>query len=84
MKTIETYESNAVVDPGGSVRVQAVPFASGDYVRVFVMHESSCSPRRHSEADVQLSRMRRHGLKGTVIRYDRPTDPVGEEDWDVR
>lgn len=84
MKTIETYESEAVVDPSGTVRVEAVPFATGDRVRVFVMHEPSCGPRRHSEADVQLSRVRRSGLKGTVMRYDRPTDPVGEEDWDVR
>jgi hypothetical protein len=22
-------------------------------------------------------------LRGTVLRYDRPTDPVGEDDWDV-
>jgi hypothetical protein len=22
-------------------------------------------------------------LRGTVVRYDRPTDPVADEDWDV-
>jgi antitoxin (DNA-binding transcriptional repressor) of toxin-antitoxin stability system len=21
-------------------------------------------------------------LKGTVLKYDRPTDPVGEDDWE--
>ncbi len=22
-------------------------------------------------------------LRGSVLRFDRPTDPVGEEDWDA-
>ena len=22
-------------------------------------------------------------LRGSVLRYDRPTDPVGDEDWDA-
>lgn len=22
-------------------------------------------------------------LRGSVLRYDRPTDPVGEDDWDA-
>jgi antitoxin (DNA-binding transcriptional repressor) of toxin-antitoxin stability system len=22
-------------------------------------------------------------LRGSVLRYDRPTDPVGDDDWDV-
>ena len=24
-----------------------------------------------------------HPLRGTVLRYDRPTDPVAEADWDA-
>jgi prevent-host-death family protein len=25
----------------------------------------------------------RAALRGTVLRYDRPTEPVGEEDWEA-
>ncbi|GAB6064057.1 type II toxin-antitoxin system Phd/YefM family antitoxin [Deferrisoma palaeochoriense] len=33
--------------------------------------------REEAEEDVLAS------LRGTVVRYDRPTDPVGEDDWEA-
>lgn len=33
--------------------------------------------REEAKEDVLAS------LRGTVVRYDRPTDPVGEDDWEA-
>ena len=43
----------------------------------------------HGQPKLELSPYRRPmqdplaALRGSVLRYDRPTDPVGEEEWDV-
>ena len=43
----------------------------------------------HGKPTLQLSRLQADGgealaqLRGSVLRYDRPADPVGEDDWEV-
>ena len=84
MKNLDGHESEAVVDATGSVRVSHLPYATGDRVRVLVLREAtSGGVRRHTDEEVQRSRLIRRGLRGTVIRYDQPDEPVGVEDWDA-
>jgi hypothetical protein len=51
--------------------VRDVPFRPGDRVDVFVVeHQTNTLSERWQR------------LQGSVIKYDRPTDPVGEDDWE--
>ena len=76
MKNIDAYETEAVVDATASVRVGELPFATGDHVRVLVLRTGDSSIRRHSEEEVQRSKAIRQGLKGTILKYDRPDEPA--------
>jgi hypothetical protein len=83
MKTLEMHETEAVIAPTGSVRIDDLPFATGDRVRIFVMLEKGIGGRRHSADEVRRAGDIRRGLKGSVIEYGDPTEPMGVEDWDA-
>jgi hypothetical protein len=83
MKTVEMHETEAVIAPTGSIRIDDLPFATGDRVRVFVMLETGIGGRRHSPEELRRSADLRRGLKGTVIEYIDPTEPVGADDWEA-
>jgi hypothetical protein len=55
-----------------SLLLKEVPFRAGDMVEVIVL---SSPERRQAESP--------YPLRGTPIRYDDPTEPVAESDWDV-
>jgi hypothetical protein len=80
MKPIDAHETEAVVDVNGSVHVEHLPFAAGDRVRILILREAH---PRHTRQEIHESRQIRHGFTGGVIRYDRPNDPVGVEDWEM-
>jgi len=56
------------VDENGEVRLTQLPFKVGDPVEVIV--------RR-----LMVRRGDPVPLRGLAIEYERPTDPVAEEDW---
>jgi hypothetical protein len=59
------------VDERGEVHLTRLPFPAGASVEVTVVPRST--------------RQRRNvfPLRGIPIAYERPTDPVAEEDWDA-
>ena len=66
---MNAYRTDARVDDNGEVHLTRLPFRAGEDVEVIV-----------------LSRGKRMGpgaypLRGVPIEYDRPTDPVGQDDW---
>jgi hypothetical protein len=84
MQTSQVYEADAVVAKDGTVRVEGVPFPTGDRVRVVIRGTPTAAPRRHSPEEVEGSRLVREGLKGSVLRYDDPFEPaVPPEEWDA-
>jgi hypothetical protein len=58
------------IGENGEVRLNKLPFKAGEKVEVIVL------PRviRPAEKD-------RFPLRGVAIDYERPTDPVAEEEW---
>jgi hypothetical protein len=58
----------AVLSEDGKLLLDKLPFRAGQAVEIIVL------PAVHQTPDVET-------LKGTVLRYDRPTDPVAEADW---
>ena len=84
MKSIDGHESEAVVDATGSVRVSHLPYATGDRVRVLILRDTTSNGvPRHTDEEVRRSRLIRGGLRGTIIRYENPDEPVGVEDWEA-
>lgn len=53
-------------------KVSALPFRAGEQVEVIVLP----APR-------QIITPAKHPLHGSILRYDRPTDPVAEDDWEA-
>jgi hypothetical protein len=60
------------VPQNGIIQVDNLPFRAGEEVEVIVLERS----KQPVSQDWQL-------LKGSVVRYDDPTSPVGVEDWDA-
>ena len=67
------YRCDARIDESGDLRISQLPFRPGDEVEVIVR------PRR-PQPDSGASR---YPLRGLPYSYDRPTDPVAEDDWAI-
>ena len=64
------YRAHAQVE-NGKLTLDNVPFAEGEEVEVIVL------------AEARKARGERYPLRGSVLRYDDPTAPVADTDWDV-
>jgi hypothetical protein len=60
------------VGEDGSLRVENTPFAAGQEVEVIVLAEAE-----------QPNEQDRYSLRGTVLKYVDPLEPVAEEDWEA-
>ena len=61
-----------VVSKNGTVQLEALPFPPGELVEVIVRVRKELAPMA-----------RPCTLKGSVLKYDLPLEPVAEEEWDV-
>jgi len=66
-----THRADAIVQTNGSVKVENVPF------HAWGIRGSDCdvAPATRTECT--------YPLRGKLVRYDRPLDPVAEDDWEV-
>ena len=71
MRRMDEVRIETTVDEPGEVHVTKLPFPAGKPVEVIVVPK----PPRHPGSGFPL--------RGVPITYDRPTDPVAEEDWDA-
>jgi hypothetical protein len=62
------HRIEAVLTEDGKLLLDHLPFRSGQAVEVIVL------PANRPVPPAQV-------LRGMVLRYDRPTDPVAEDDW---
>ncbi len=65
------HRTEAVLSEDGKLTLGNLPFRAGQAVEVIVLPASR-------PADPAA-----HPLRGMVVRYDQPTDPVAETDWDA-
>ncbi len=66
------FTTESIVREDGSLTVESVPFRAGERVEV------SITPVTEQNAGD-----RRYPLQGTPYRYDDPTLPVAEADWEA-
>lgn len=63
----------AQVDDKGSISLTGLPFSAGEHVEVTIRSEDSID-RVHL----------RESLRGSVLKYDKPFDPVCDpDDWEA-
>lgn len=67
---MQAIRIEATIGEDGEVRLTKLPFKAGEHVEVIVR-----SREMHGGIGSRFP------LRGTPIEYDRPTDPVAEEDW---
>lgn len=67
---MQAHRVKATVDQDGTLTLRDLPFHAGETVEVIILAQPSPPARRYP-------------LRGTPVRYDRPTEPVAEEDWEA-
>jgi hypothetical protein len=65
------HRIEAVLAEDGKLSLDNLPFRAGQAVEVIVLPAA------------QTLTPPDHPLRGTVLRYDRPTESVAEADWDA-
>ncbi len=68
---IPAYRVETVLTEDGKLSLDNLPFRAGQAVEVIVL------PTARTSAPSA------HPLQGTVLRYDRPTEPGAEADWNA-
>ncbi len=64
------HRVETVLSEDGKLSLDRLPFRAGQAVEVIVLPASAPAPASQP-------------LRGTLLRYDRPTEPVAEADWDA-
>ena len=69
---MRAYKVETTIPEDGVLELDALPFRAGEAVEVIILSREEPKPETA------------HGsLRGKVLHYDRPTEPVAEEDWDA-
>ena len=69
---MKAYRVEKKITTNGELKLNALPFQEGDEVEVIILsHEPDSEPVTPSP------------LRGKVIEYLDPTEPVAIEDWDL-
>jgi hypothetical protein len=68
---MDAYKTAVTIGQEGELRLSGLPFHAGDEVEVILL-------RRESEPTENP-----YPLRGLPVRYEDPTEPVAEGDWDA-
>lgn len=66
------HRIEATIGQDGKLTLENLPFHSGERVEVIILTQ----PYKASEQN-------KYPLRGTVIQYVAPTEPVATDDWEV-
>jgi hypothetical protein len=59
--------------------LKGLPFHAGDVVEVIILQPQTA---QHQIKSLETQNTNLYPLRGKVIRYDDPTEPVALEDWE--
>jgi hypothetical protein len=71
-RTIPAHRIETTLQQDGTLTLTQLPFRAGQSVEVIIL------PQLNSERVDNA-----YPLRGTPFSYERPTDPVAEEDWEA-
>lgn len=67
------YRTETIVAEDNTLQLHDLPFRPGESVEVIVISSGRVAPPNGHAP-----------LRGSVLRYESPTEPVGGEDWELR
>ncbi|KYC35219.1 hypothetical protein WA1_08660 [Scytonema hofmannii PCC 7110] len=77
---MNAHKVEAVLTENGTLMLQGLPFHAGDAVEVIILEaktpQQNVTPSSQQEKNL-------YPMRGKVVRYDDPTEPVALEDWEV-
>jgi hypothetical protein len=71
---MSAHKSETTLLEDGRLTLEGLPFRAGERVEVIVMPKPSL-PLTGPNGP--------YPLKGTIVRYDEPTNPVAVDDWEA-
>jgi hypothetical protein len=69
---MRAYRVEKTLSEDGVLELRALPFRAGDIVEIIIL---SREDRVYGTEDFPL--------RGKVLRYEKPTEPVAQDDWEV-
>jgi hypothetical protein len=69
---VQTYRIETIIAKDRKITIQGLPFRTGEKVEVIILSQ----PRK---PDASKS----YSLRGQLVRYDAPFEPVAEDDWNA-
>jgi hypothetical protein len=67
---VSEYRVETVIEKDRTLTLENLPFQVGDTVEVTIVERPALAQGEN-----------RYPLRGKPLRYDHPTEPVAEEDW---
>ncbi|AFY34182.1 hypothetical protein [Calothrix sp. PCC 7507] len=77
---MNAHKVEAVLTEDGTLMLQGLPFHAGDVVEVIILEAKTSQPQ---EARSNQSEKNLYPMRGQLVRYDDPTEPVALSDWEV-
>ncbi len=69
---MRAYRVETTLSEDGTLQLKALPFQKGDTVEVIVLAREDTARKENPNP-----------LRGKVLRYDDPTEPVAPDDWEA-
>ena len=69
---MQAYRIETTLTKGGILTLKNLPFQKGESVEIIILRQS-----------IPLSRKDEYPLRGTLLNYINPTEPVAQEDWET-
>jgi hypothetical protein len=69
---MRAYRVEKVVSQDGVLELRALPFRAGEVVEVIILSREDKVRGAHE-----------FPLQGKVLHYEKPTEPVAQDDWEI-
>lgn len=77
---MNAHRIETILTEKGTLILRNLPFQEGDAVEVIILKRRIL---RQGETHTSHSDSNPYSLRGKVIRYDNPIEPIALEDWEV-
>ena len=70
--SLQAHRIETTLTQNGTLTLDHLPFQAGETVEVIVLTNASPAPSQD-----------RYSLRGTLVHYQEPMEPVAEQDWEA-
>ncbi|MCE2903437.1 MAG: hypothetical protein LW814_00165 [Anabaena sp. CoA2_C59] len=76
---MNAHKIETALTEDGTLVLKGLPFHAGEVVEVIILQPQTA---QHQIKSLETQNTNLYPLRGKVIRYDDPTEPVALEDWE--